>query len=80
MSGSINVAIDAKDGEVYISFSQNNSMTIGYYYTYINLFSIRTGNGIRDDYDYPSDDKYLFTEDKHMAYFEELEKRNHRIE
>lgn len=80
MSGSIDVDIDARDGEVSIGFSQSGSMTIGYYDTYINLFSIKTGDGIGDDYKYPSDDKNLFTENEHIAYYEELEERNSRIE
>ena len=80
MSGSIDVDIDARDGEVSIGFSQSGSMTIGYYNTYINLFSIKTGDGIGDDYKYPSDDKNLFTENEHIAYYEELEDRNSRIE
>lgn len=80
MSGSIDVEIDARDGEVSIGFSQSNSMTIGYYDTYIRLFSIRTGDGIGDDYKYPNDDKDLFTENEHIAYYEELEERNSRIE
>lgn len=80
MSGSIDVDIDARDGEVSIGFSQSGSMTIGYYDTYINLFSIKTGDGIGDDYKYPSDDKNLFTENEHIAYYEELEDRNSRIE
>lgn len=80
ISGSVDVEIDARDGEICISFSQSNSMTIGYYDTYIRLFSIRTGNGIGDDYKSPELDIYLFTEDEHIAYYKELEERNYRIE
>lgn len=80
ISGSVDVEIDARDGEICISFSQSNSMTIGYYDTYIRLFSIRTGNGIGDDYKSPELDIYLFTKDEHIAYYKELEERNYRIE
>lgn len=79
ISGSVNVEIDARDGEVSIGFYQSNTMTIGYYDTYINLFSIKTGYG-SEDYGYPDQDVYLFTESEHIAYFNELKERNYRIE
>lgn len=80
VSGSVDVEIDARDGELSIGFSQSNSMTIGYYDTYIRLFRIITGDGIGSEYKYPEFDVYLFTEDEHIAYYKELEERNYRIE
>lgn len=79
-SGYIEVDIDARDGEVSISYSRSNSTTIGYLDTYINLFNIETGDGVGDWYKYPEKDIYLFTEAEHIKYFEELEERNSRIE
>lgn len=79
VSGSVDVEINARDGEVCISFSHNNQMTIGYYNTYIRLFSIETGSGVGDDYKSPELDIYLFTEDEHIAYYKELKERNDRI-
>lgn len=77
--GYINVEIDAKDGEVSIEFSKSNTMTIGYYDTYIALFSIKTGDGL-DNFGYPDEYISLFTEDEHIKYFEGLKERNYRIE
>ena len=79
MSGYIEVDVDARDGEVLISFSRSNHTTIGYYDAYINLFNIETGDGIGDEYKYPEYEIYLFTEDEHIDYFEELKERNARI-
>ena len=77
-SGSIDVEIDARDGEISMGWSQNNTMTIGYYNTYINLFSVQTGNN-NDDL-LPDEEIYWFTEDEHINYFKELKERNYRIE
>lgn len=79
LSGYIEVDIDARDGEICMSFRESGNINVGYFNTFINLFNIETGDGIGDEYKYPEHEIYLFTEDEHIEYFEELEERNYRI-